>query len=83
MPARRYINTVGTVIAITDPASGATPVVRVNLDVNNRLLALVFQSRSTLASLDIGDRVRVRGAVVDAAGMPTIYNPDYAIERAV
>ena len=75
----RYLDAEGTVISITYPGAGTTPAVRVTIELDDRLLVLVFQSRHTLHSLEIGNRVRVCGNVVAVAGMPTIYNPNYMI----
>lgn len=79
----RFTDTVGTVISITYPAAGEVPTVRVNMQIHSGFLVLVFQSRSTIEALEIGQRVRAQGNVVQVHGVPTIFNPRYTIERRV
>ena len=78
----RFRETSGNVISITYPGFGETPVVRVNIQTPTGVLALVFQSRTSLEALEIGQCVRVRGNVVMSEGVPSIYNPYYSIESA-
>ncbi|QJC21694.1 hypothetical protein [Arcanobacterium buesumense] len=78
---RRALSVTGTVASITYPGHGLRPEVVVNIDVKNATLQLVFQSRRTIHCLDIGQRVRVSGAVVKRQGIPCIYNPMYTIVK--
>ncbi len=79
---QRFVETKGTVISITYPGYAQTPVVRVNIQTETGVLALVFQSHTSLKALDIGQVVRVSGNVVMSEGAPSIYNPRYVIESA-
>lgn len=79
---QRFVETKGTVISITYPGYAQTPVVRVNIQTETGVLALVFQSHTSLKALDIGQVVRVSGNIVMSEGVPSIYNPRYVIESA-
>ncbi|MDD7466038.1 MAG: hypothetical protein PUK59_07405 [Actinomycetaceae bacterium] len=76
----RFLTVEGRVISITYPGSEEVPMVRVNIQRDDGLLVLVFQSRTTLEALEIGQWVKAQGNVVTAHGMPTIFNPRYTIE---
>lgn len=76
----RRVHTEGVVLSITYPGARQKPLVRVTLQREDDLLTLIFQSRTTLEALDIGQRVRVAGAVVMHDNEPTIFNPEYEIE---
>lgn len=79
---QRFVEVIGTVISITYPGYAETPVVRVNIQTETGVLALVFQSHTSLEALNIGQEVRVSGSVVMSEGVPSIYNPRYVIESA-
>lgn len=77
---QRTIESEGVVLSITYPGAGQKPEVRATLQRETDILTLIFQSRTTLEALDIGQLVRVRGALVMHESEPTIFNPDYTIE---
>ena len=79
---QRFVEKQGTVISITYPGYAQTPVVRVNIQTETGVIALVFQSHTSLKALDIGQVVRVSGNIVMSEGVPSIYNPRYVIESA-
>lgn len=77
----RLLSVTGNVTAVTYPGEGLRPEVIVTMDVEGTALQLVFQSRRTLACVDIGQTIRVKGAVVNHRGVPCIYNPFYTIVK--
>ena len=66
-------------LSISYSGVGQAPAVRVFLQRGGGLISLIFQGRSTLEALEIGQVVHVSGALVMSDGMPTIYNPNYTI----
>ncbi len=78
---RRLLTVTGVITAITYPGQGTRPEVTVTMDVNGVVLQLVFQSRRVLHAIDIGQYLRVSGAVVKRHGVPCIYNPIYTIVK--
>lgn len=75
----RILEVTGTVTSITYPGYGQRPDVRVRLDVTGTVLDAIFQSRTSLNAIDIGERVTIRGALVDVDGVPSMYNPSFTI----
>ncbi|USR80127.1 hypothetical protein [Arcanobacterium pinnipediorum] len=78
---QRVLSVTGSVTALTYPGFDQRPEVTVTIDVSGAALQLVFQSRRTLNCIDIGQLLKVQGAVVTRGGVPCIYNPIYTIVR--
>ncbi|QRV02881.1 hypothetical protein JTE88_03930 [Arcanobacterium phocisimile] len=77
----RILSVTGIVTAMTYPGYQSRPEVTVTVDVEGTALQLVFQSRRTVNCIDIGQVMKVQGAVVKRRGVPCIYNPIYTIVR--
>lgn len=80
MENSRFVAIEGRVISITYPGADEAPMVRVNVQRDEGLLTLVFQSRTTLEAIEIGQWLRAQGNVVTVHGVPTIFNQRYTIE---
>lgn len=76
----RVVEVSGLVTAITYPGYGQRPDVRVRLDVSGNVLDAIFQSRTSLNAIDIGERVSVRGALIEVDGVPCMFNPELSIK---
>ena len=81
MTGSRRLNVKGTVTAITYPAEGPDPRLDVIVTVgeDDRLL-LRFLGRRDMSCLEIGSRLRVRGALSDADGSPAVINPSITVD---
>ncbi|MFP7697168.1 hypothetical protein [Trueperella sp. LYQ143] len=75
----RRISATGVVRSITYPGIGQTPRVLVHLQIGSEIVVLYFMSRRDLHCLDIGSKVRVRGALQRVHGVPTVFNPVFRV----
>ncbi|XCB29993.1 hypothetical protein RQN30_00505 [Arcanobacterium hippocoleae] len=75
----RWIDGTGIVSAISYPGKVTNPAVRVVLDFAAGPLLLIFQSRTNLRAIDIGQRLHVYGNCVRRGDTRILYNPRYEI----
>ncbi|MGO1591787.1 MAG: hypothetical protein ACTHW1_05595 [Ancrocorticia sp.] len=69
----------GIVTAISYPGAGLSPLVRVQLQLGDDSVTLAFLGRQDVHAIDIGSRLRARGALVDRRGVPTLYDPEITV----
>lgn len=75
----RWIEGTGVVHAISYPGKVTNPAVRVTLDFADGPLLLIFQSRTNLRAIDIGQKIHVTGNCVTDGDQRLLYNPRYEI----
>ncbi len=79
----RRINLRGVVTAITYPGAGRRSALNVMLQVGGDSLVLAFLGRPEVHCIEIGTRLRVKGALVTRRGVPTVYNPSFTVIAGV
>lgn len=75
----RWLAGTGVVRAISYPGKVPNPAVRVTLDFENEPILLVFQSRTNLRAIDIGQTLYIAGNCVTNGDQRLLYNPRYQI----
>lgn len=64
------------------PRTDSVPAFVVGLDDGTRMMQLVWLGRRSIAGVEPGVYLTVKGRVLHRRGMPTIFNPDYEIRAA-
>lgn len=71
----------GTVRSVSlRPRQDDVPALVVDLDDGHRTMNLVWLGRRTIAGIEPGVFLKVKGRVLFKKGVPTIYNPSYEIK---
>ncbi len=65
------------------PRTDSVPAFVVGLDDGTRMMQLVWLGRRSIAGIEPGVYLTVKGRVLHRRGMPTIFNPEYEIKPAV
>lgn len=76
---RQIVDVCGSVRAVTLPPKTSVPMLVVELYDGSRALNLVWLGRRSIGGIAPGTFLKAHGRVTHVRGIPTIYNPTYAI----
>lgn len=76
---RQVVDVCGSVRAVTLPPRTSVPMLVVEVYDGTRALNLVWLGRRAIGGIEPGTFLKAHGRVTSVHGVPTIYNPTYAI----
>lgn len=75
------VDITGEIIAITYPAIGAVPNVYVLVITDDGTVQLIFQGRTTIACMEVGQTIKARIVPLVKKGFRYAYNPQFTLSR--